>query len=68
MSVSTHTANKSLERSKVGLGKLLAIFFLPPLLIVMVLLAFWIIPALQSNTEDGKQPTGGARLHEPTNR
>jgi hypothetical protein len=64
----THTANTSVEHSKKGVGKLLAIFIVPPLLVVLVILAFWIVPALQSNTEDGRQPTGGARLHEPTNR
>jgi hypothetical protein len=67
MSQST-LADKSVEHSKAGRGKVLAIFIVPPLLVVLVLLAFWIIPGLQANTEDGRQPTGGARLHEPTNR
>lgn len=43
-------------------------FILPPLLIALVILAYWIVPALQSNTEDGKQPTGGAHVRDPTNR
>jgi hypothetical protein len=53
---------------KLGRGKLLALFIVPPLVIVLMILGIWLGITLQSDTEDGKQPTGGAHLNDPTNR
>jgi hypothetical protein len=68
MSQPTSTAHSSIEHSKSGVGKLLAIVILPALLILLIVLGGWFGLVLQSNTEGGKQPTGGAHLNDPTNR